>query len=1118
MQTRTRSFATRSLFFTLATLALLSNCDKRSVAPTGPVTMSSTIDVPPIADAGIGPMARPGEIVVLDGSGSRDPNGDPLQVSWSQIAGEPVSLAGADTLTPQFVAPELAQSSILLFLLEVSDGISTAEDRVAVGVPAAGEALSTASLSGDILCGFSVIIDGEFDRRDGPRPLYVTLEATIIGEDIPEDARLVWSADDTEDSGPVSTHTNAMRVFTAAGVHTIALAMTTGGITMGCRSIYNGQLQETVTVSPIVTGRIQTTDGAGVPAVTVSATSGGTTGVTNSEGLYEINIPIGWSGVVTPQHIDYTFVPTNRALTNVTADKAVDFSIVAGDLPPPGGDGNGDTCPSDPNKTVPGLCGCGVPDIDSDGDGLLDCNEGCPNDPNKSAPGACGCGIPDIDSDGNGVLDCNEGCPDTDSDGDGVLDCNDDCPNDPNKTTPGLCGCGVADTDSDGDGTPDCNDGCANTDTDGDGVVDCNDGCENDPNKTAPGLCGCGVADTDSDGNGTPDCLDPTAATLVLDIPSPTATRMSPCPVFASLDFDASSTGDASTWDQCKITWTLSRVGGLAAWPAKYRYVTDPRPGLNGIQRDLATEGRGFNMGWLLTEGEWTIQCTVTNPSRQVASVTSAPITIAPNTRTKVYVNSATGTDDPSHGTSAIAPYATLGYAFSQHGATDDMEYELAGGHVEDRTTSRLSASGDNAHIRWDGVGNRPKIRWGVDNGGFDTMIAVTAGSEHQVWEGIQVENMSSTLEGAGTSVIAFAVGGDLCAFVDINAIGSFTPAPDLAGNRFDHFIVPGGPGPTGLLMQNCVTGATSGYSLVYTSGRDYFHNVVVGCNLGKSSNESVIRTTAPLHKINILYNSLTQNEIKSTLRLVAGTFHHAYGNKMTDGDIWLGRISKDFQTVTTLRLEANHMSGTTSLGGPIGIGDSLHDATICNNILKPGVFPTGNSQLTLTFGSPTAGPGRGLTNIKLYLNTIILPAGAKQGVFSGSSDGTNLNFSENKLVGNLLIRPGTQERGLFYSLSNVELSFVSGNVMPDFTFDSPFGNPFAFLYVNGTRSFVNNLTDWNALPFVGADIGVDTAVDSVFTPTPSTDVTTPEGTFDDYYGNQRSVTTSWAGAVNAAP
>ena len=74
-----------------------------------------------------------------------------------------------------------------------------------------------------------------------------------------------------------------------------------------------------------------------------------------------------------------------------------------------------DKCPNDPYKTDPGVCGCGVPDTDSDGDGTFDCNDNCPNDP-------------DNDMDGDGLCGDVDNCPDTpnpdqvDSDGDGYGD------------------------------------------------------------------------------------------------------------------------------------------------------------------------------------------------------------------------------------------------------------------------------------------------------------------------------------------------------------------------------------------------------------------------------------------------------------------------------------------------------------------------------------------------------------------------------------------------------------------------------------------------------------------------------------------------------------------------
>jgi len=234
-----------------------------------------------------------------------------------------------------------------------------------------------------------------------------------------------------------------------------------------------------------------------------------------------------------------------------------------------------DLCPTDPGKTDPGVCGCGTPDLDTDGDGVADCADGCPNDPGKTEPGICGCGVSDVDTDGDGVADCVDGCPDgpdktepgicgcgtadTDTDDDGTPDCNDQCPNDPLKVSAGICGCGVSDADTDGDGLADCNDGCpidpektelgicgcgiAETDTDGDGTPDCTDQCPNDPDKTEPGICGCGESDVDSDGDGVADCNDGCPSD-----PGKTEPGVCGCGI-ADTDTDGDDTPDCN--DQC---------------------------------------------------------------------------------------------------------------------------------------------------------------------------------------------------------------------------------------------------------------------------------------------------------------------------------------------------------------------------------------------------------------------------------------------------------------------------------------------------------------------------------------------------------------------------------------
>lgn len=137
----------------------------------------------------------------------------------------------------------------------------------------------------------------------------------------------------------------------------------------------------------------------------------------------------------------------------------------AGSLPEPVANAGvqvvSDLCPSDALKIAPGICGCGQQELDTDGDGTLDCVDRCPHDRAKTRPGICGCNSSDIDTDVDGTADCIDACP-----------------SDSTTIVMGVCGCGQSVRD-----------------TDGDGAADCADHCPEDPRKTEPGECGCSAVD-----------------------------------------------------------------------------------------------------------------------------------------------------------------------------------------------------------------------------------------------------------------------------------------------------------------------------------------------------------------------------------------------------------------------------------------------------------------------------------------------------------------------------------------------------------------------------------------------------------------------------------------------
>ena len=129
---------------------------------------------PPTAEAGESLVVTEGTLAVLDGSLSRDPDGDPLTYSWSQTDGARVDLRNATATKPSFTAPDVEDRTFLRFSLTVNDGEYADQDSVTVEIAEA--AALVMSLSADagpdreVAEGESVTLDGGGSRSvpDGP--------------------------------------------------------------------------------------------------------------------------------------------------------------------------------------------------------------------------------------------------------------------------------------------------------------------------------------------------------------------------------------------------------------------------------------------------------------------------------------------------------------------------------------------------------------------------------------------------------------------------------------------------------------------------------------------------------------------------------------------------------------------------------------------------------------------------------------------------------------------------------------------------------------------------------------------------------------------------------------
>lgn len=85
------------------------------------VNVNDEPNEPPLADAGTDTLVKAGARVKLSGLKSRDPEGEALYYSWSQVRGSKVSLLDANNSEGSFLAPAVSEPRTYRFKLRVTD-------------------------------------------------------------------------------------------------------------------------------------------------------------------------------------------------------------------------------------------------------------------------------------------------------------------------------------------------------------------------------------------------------------------------------------------------------------------------------------------------------------------------------------------------------------------------------------------------------------------------------------------------------------------------------------------------------------------------------------------------------------------------------------------------------------------------------------------------------------------------------------------------------------------------------------------------------------------------------------------------------------------------------------
>lgn len=161
--------------------ATLTVTDDEGATASSTATITARENRPPSADAGTDQTVAPGTTVQLDGSGSSDPDGQPLTFSWAVTApdGSSVTVTNPDQPTASFDADQLGDHEVTLTVEDTHGATSSATITITV---AQGNQAPTVNAGGDqsVAVGDRVDLNGFAQDPDGD-PL--TFTWTVLDPD-----------------------------------------------------------------------------------------------------------------------------------------------------------------------------------------------------------------------------------------------------------------------------------------------------------------------------------------------------------------------------------------------------------------------------------------------------------------------------------------------------------------------------------------------------------------------------------------------------------------------------------------------------------------------------------------------------------------------------------------------------------------------------------------------------------------------------------------------------------------------------------------------------------------------------------------------------------------------